>query len=224
MPNHVTTKITIEQNHQAVFEFIKTEESNFDFNTLIPMPESLDINSGSETSAAFVYALTDGYKNDYSAPFKHRVYFGSVFNPFSSWDSELNWSKEFFSRLITEEQQTSFIELGKKVVSNFNQYGVGTWYEWGPKNWGTKWNAYEVKVNNNYIEFDTAWNAPMPVLNALVEKFNLTCDIRAFDEGGNFWFIQKYVGGKLMEDRQSLPEDEDSLALELKGYTPEEEE
>lgn len=221
MPNHVTTRITIDSNHENVFEYIKSEDQLFDFNTIIPMPASLNIDSGTETTAAFLYELTNGFKDDYSAPFRHRKFFGSVFNPFSDWNDELNNSKRVFDNTSDPE---GFKKLGKVAMDNYNKYGVATWYEWCSKNWGTKWNAYDIVIKDNTISFDTAWNSPKPILQALVERFKLTCDIRAFDEGYNFWFIQKYKDGELIEDRQSMLEDKDALAFELKGYEKESEE
>lgn len=160
MPNHVTNKIVIHSPNAAeVLAFIKSEKSDFDFNTLIPMPESLDIEESSTKDAAFVYVLTDGYKDDqFSAPFRHRKYFGSVFNDFSSWESELERSKIDYERIKDDAARLNvFIELGKKVRDNYSKYGCSTWYQWCSKNWGTKWNAYQVVVKENSIEFDTAW-------------------------------------------------------------------
>lgn len=39
------------------------------------------------------------------------------------------------------------------------------------KNWGTKWNAYEVTISNGVVTFDTAWSHPEPVIDELSSKF-----------------------------------------------------
>lgn len=222
MPNHVTNKIVIHSpKAEEVLAFVKSEKSDFDFNTLIPMPESLGIEESSTKDAAFVYVLTDGYKNEehFSAPFRHRKYFGSVFNDFSSWESELKSSKVDFDRINEDAEKLSqFINLGNQVAENYNKYGCSSWYQWCPKNWGTKWNAYDVLVKDNSIIFDTAWSAPLPVTDILIKKFNLTCTYKAYDEGGNFWFIKEYKDGVLVSDRYSVEEDMKPLALELKGW------
>ncbi|MBJ9903176.1 DUF1281 family ferredoxin-like fold protein [Acinetobacter bereziniae] len=222
MPNHVTNKIVIHSpNAEQVLAFVKSEKSDFDFNNLIPMPESLGIEESSTKDAAFVYVLTDGYKNEehFSAPFRHRKYFGSVFNDFSSWGSELKSSKVDFERIKdNKDSLNQFIELGKTVLENYNKYGCSSWYQWCVKNWNTKWNAYQVVVNGNAIEFDTAWSAPLPVTDILIKKFNLTCTYKAYDEGGNFWFIKEYKDGELVNDRYSVEEDMKPLALELKAW------
>ena len=50
------------------------------------------------------------------------------------------------------------------------------WYDWSIANWGTKWNAYDIRVQDEWdggdncemeIHFDTAWSAPFPIINAL---------------------------------------------------------
>ncbi|GAA2941070.1 hypothetical protein ACFO7V_16755 [Glutamicibacter bergerei] len=60
--------------------------------------------------------------------------------------------------------------------SRQHEEGVICWYEWNPKSWGTKWNAYETTVEpreNGLTElrFDTAWSHPYPVLEKLSKKF-----------------------------------------------------
>ena len=48
------------------------------------------------------------------------------------------------------------------------------WYEWNCKYWGTKWNACDVDVDKTdtriFLSFSTAWAAPRPVLNKLIEQ------------------------------------------------------
>lgn len=54
------------------------------------------------------------------------------------------------------------------------KYGANNWYDWRVRNWGTKWNAYDSRFDNesNVMEFDTAWSCPLPVLDA----FARICD------------------------------------------------
>lgn len=56
------------------------------------------------------------------------------------------------------------------------KYGAeNCWYEWRIKNWGTKWDAYEVDVQMFCdmgvmgIMFQTAWSAPLPCMKKLAE-------------------------------------------------------
>lgn len=60
------------------------------------------------------------------------------------------------------------------------QFGATDWYSWANKNWGTKWNAYDVSgpvVTTKGVKysFDTAWESPEPVLQNLADA--LSCKI-----------------------------------------------
>lgn len=124
--------------------------------------------------------------------------------------------------VILKNREKTF-RTRSKVISNVDTYGHKTWYSWRTENWGTKWNAYEVTTTENSIEFDTAWDSPTPVLEKWIEQFKLTCTVKAFDEGYNFWFIKEYKDGALHSERYKSPEDRDALAVELKGYSSDEE-
>src|SRR5262245_27088056 len=51
--------------------------------------------------------------------------------------------------------------------------GAIDWYEWSIEHWGTKWNAYETRTDEDdtIVEFETAWSHPFPVLDALSAAF-----------------------------------------------------
>ena len=61
------------------------------------------------------------------------------------------------------------------------------WYDWSVQNWGTKWDAYEVRVQrlsdtSLYVMLETAWSPPIPIFEKLVE---LGFEVSAYflDEG-----------------------------------------
>lgn len=76
------------------------------------------------------------------------------------------------------------------------RYGADNWYDWATRNWGTKWNAYDVDDAWSMlpsdrgracmaITFDTAWGPPDPVLRALEAKFPTVHFVHEFEiEGG----------------------------------------
>lgn len=69
--------------------------------------------------------------------------------------------------------------------------GYDGWYTWRLDHWGTKWNAYNERVVKDeatfQLQFDTAWAAPIPILDKLKEEFpTLTFDACWFDEGWGF--------------------------------------
>jgi len=107
MPNWVKNVLkVIKGDAKEIFEFVRSEKSVFDFNTLVPMPEQIK-NSNEEVDMC-------GFK-------------------------------------------------------------VPAWYDWSCENWGTKWNAcyaeYSTKDQEHVIWFDTAWDPPVPVLEALAKRF-----------------------------------------------------
>ena len=68
-------------------------------------------------------------------------------------------------------------------------YGVDNWYEWTKNKWGTKWNSYNIEIDNEDDEFivykfDTAWSPPEPVIFALRNKFPDVGITAFFDEPG----------------------------------------
>ena len=80
------------------------------------------------------------------------------------------------------------------------------------------------------ITFDTAWSNPYPVLAAFCNRFQVPFEHRYFDEGSNFWGIEEWGTDKYhksvqrLSKRYSKQEDYKSLAIELKGYDPDERE
>lgn len=61
------------------------------------------------------------------------------------------------------------------------------WYAWHNRFWGTKWNAYDgyVKVGVSTITFvfSTAWSAPLPIYQQLINKYpHLLWEMKFADE------------------------------------------
>lgn len=79
---------------------------------------------------------------------------------------------------------------------------------WHVQNWGTKWDAYAIVVDEDFITFATAWSTPWPIWEALAEHFkdmqNIQLVIEYADEdaGGNCG-IAVYEGGKQLYHRQA---------------------
>ena len=74
--------------------------------------------------------------------------------------------------------------MGQVVISNFLQYGCGDWYGWCNRNWGTKWNAYDVHFDqeSQSIRFLTAWDMPALVMDKLSRMFRIKMDLQWADE------------------------------------------
>lgn len=150
MPNYIKNRLTITGNAIDVLAFVKGDEAVFDFNKIIPMPECLNID---ETSLG-----DEGMKY---------LHLSATEDLFRGKEIE-----EIKNRLIQRKQFEEAVELGKKYLLNIANTGSKTWYDWSRKNWGTKWNALEPSViSENCIEFDTAWNSVISLIEKLSAIF-----------------------------------------------------
>lgn len=159
MPNYVRTRLSFEGKEERIkelFNLVRTETVNedntilFDFNKIIPMPSALNILSSSVGEQAVEYLLYQ-----------------------SGCRTLKNRSVERMEMLKEKspEEFDEAIKIGKKYLRNVADYGCATWYEWRIRNCGTKWPAGEIVVNENSVEFDTAWSFPTPIVLRLSELF-----------------------------------------------------
>lgn len=158
MPNHVANILNFHgkpEDIRDVKDLIKGvydgASTRFDFNRIIPMPESLAIESGSHTDDALEYymAMTYGrYLYEYREKAKEVI----------------NRCEEKYKDSLDE-----LLKLGETAKNNIDQYGNKDWYGWRIDNWGTKWNAYDIEETDSCIRFDTAWSFPEPIIRKLAE-------------------------------------------------------
>lgn len=228
MPNNVTNKITFygeQKNVSKVLNLIKGNDEYIDFNKIIPMPESLNIESGSNTDRAIAYYITERL----TLPVWQTNLSSLISNMFSS-----NWANEVVSRVVTwaetasDEEKDKLYNMGKQYMFNRENYGFYTWYDWCRYNWDTKWNAYSSSfdANSNTIEFDTAWSCPLSVLDKLAEMCyehgvyftgkwadeDCGCNVGVFEsdcDGDEYWFSY--------EDAENQSNDAYEIYAEVKG-------
>lgn len=129
------------------------------------------------------------------------------------------------TRIVSEEE---YKKNGRGITQQMSddlisKYGYDSWYEWACANWGTKWNACDVYVDDvcDVIEFNTAWSTPVLLLRKLSEEFpqlKLTIQYADEDFGHN---VGKYVfqGGVTIDD--DIPEGGTdkayAMAIEISG-------
>lgn len=115
------------------------------------------------------------------------------------------------NRVIASSESPIDFEVLLPIPLNYWQHDEGLKHkenmaglamEWSTKNWGTKWNAYDVggqSVKKDgadvVLTFQTAWNHPRPWVTALFNT--LKCNITAswFSEGGYSPYVEKWTSG-----------------------------
>jgi hypothetical protein len=212
MPNHVQNVLYLvamdKEDIAELLNHVKSEDNPFDFNTLIPMPESLDVEDGSYSSlshAVYTYKETGEIPQLLADYRQHRC---------EGMENALPMA-EYVEQLLKNGEAD--YALGEKLYKNKELYGYATWYGWRIKHWQTKWNAYEVNVDEveGTIRFQTAWSAPLPVIEKLASLFpKVTIRHIWSDEGiGNNCGEVSYVEGK--EEYSYIPYDESNEAFKL---------
>ena len=172
MPNHVANIISLKGNKEKIYEMleaIKTDEfgiGSVDFQKVIPMPESLEIECGTRTDRGL-----KAYKD-----FVEICKFDGANADMDLLNIPVE-KENVFLKMRSDVDKTDW-ELGKQAFRNELQYGAPTWYEWCLENWGTKWNTYGYdsydRSNVNevpWIGFNTAWSAPHKIINKLAEMY-----------------------------------------------------
>ena len=167
MPNWVRTRLTFngEQNRVAeIKELVKTTgkddegkdyTNEFDFNKVIPMPKELNIPSSSSGDWGMRYLLLNA---------KHS---------FLWTEDDRSFMERMKKQKVSDPDRfNEDIELGKKYLSNIVKYGHKDWYSWRIEHYGTKWGACEIEwVNDDQVEFETAWSFCLPIVQKLSEMF-----------------------------------------------------
>lgn len=234
MPNIITNRLTLHGTEQEkidiVFAFLDGEESEMDFNKIIPMPVELrHTESGSLADEAWA------------------VFQGKGLGNFELIDDMLTWSWVKEERIKTREGlieclERNFIKHGNPQNSRFStlydygkyiyglkqKYGFRNWYEWAMANWKVKWNSFDVEKEENVLKFFTAWDGVPALMLKASEMFpEVTFSYEFADElfGYN---LGRYVfrAGEVVSEYE--PEDFSAeakiLAKEILGYEEEESE
>lgn len=177
MPNHVANLLKI-KNIRSLPLLLNTDgKVRMDFNRFLPMPESLDIESGSMTDEAIVWYLTDRctVPIDLLDAKKQAILKQTVKNFMYDY-----YPKAVFARVYDMSLRNplyaneDLYEKGSIYVKNYEKYGAATWYDWCSEHWGTKWNAYSSGISDtdpDALFFLTAWCPPFPVIEAVSRTY-----------------------------------------------------
>lgn len=201
MPNHVQNNLTLMNESEAdikKFKGLFHEDGDFiSLNKIIPMPESLNIESGSRSSKAEkIINSADPEKAlaDYLAEMREDGHY-------------------------TDEDCEEFKKLVEQVKYNLDNYGFPTWYDWSLKNWGTKWDTYDgCSLGESSCCFQTAWTTPFPAMVAL-SKMLPDCEIEveyADEDYGSNCGRYTLKNGEIKSSY--FPDGEEALMLSLEVW------
>lgn len=127
--------------------------------------------------------------------------------------------QEELEKAKKEREKDSYksLPISESMSKDFmRRFGANDWYDWANKNWGTKWNAYEIIVEGEMFEFQTAWSTPLPVLVALSRLFD---DVEFYVEYADEDLGSNCGTYTLLNGNIIAEQDEDKkFACELWGY------
>ena len=157
MPNHVRNVIKMQGiTELPLFQTYDDGSKGFDFNKMIPMPESLNMDSGSMVDDYAIYYLTDRCTvpvSRVSAEKKAVIAKIIANNMFGSEE----WIQRMFNKVMerafdeTESKRKKMYEDGKTYVENLQNYGYATWYDWCIANWDTKMECLRQRIRGNRL-------------------------------------------------------------------------
>lgn len=248
MPNWVVNKVKFSSRGKEIIDKITStnnDEEYVDFNKIIPMPKTLNITSGGNDRDAIQYALLKMDKSQLKQTIEKlketsTSFYGNYFKKIYSCKKytleELEKVAKEFKEQLNSGKQDRFNEfdykelgvnnledLGNVYINNVLQYGADSWYDWCCENWGTKWNASDTYIiDDNEIEFSTAWSCPVNIFKELSKQFNgveIVVDFADEDIGSNCGNIT-FLNGEI-EEYIDMDGNTD-FALEVWGYDKEE--
>ena len=160
MPNNCYGTVTLYASNDRIKEVFsairgiyKDEDNPFDFNTIIPMPKSLDISADKQLAyTAFICDGTRLTKEEFLERSISSVEKAALFDELTRflWNETKD---ERICKILERYQQewdlgnaNKMLDEGILLVSNIRNYGAPTWYEWCVENWGTKWNSCDTYI------------------------------------------------------------------------------
>ena len=240
MPNWVKNVVNIDGPNDDIdkaLALMRDEDGkNINFNHIIPRPKRLNITSGGydkQYVAAYLRDLSEFQKRYLTARLSERIldFYGDYYRKYMDsftmniTDTDIENLRDILDRDYKDFMPCSVEDIGKIYIDNILDYGDDTWYEWSCRNWGTKWNACECKIGDDYLEFETAWSAPHPVITKLSQRFpGLTFDHEWADENiGHNCGKRTYKNGDMISDMVFESEgDARRFACDIWGYDPDE--
>jgi hypothetical protein len=177
MPNWCHNTLRVEGSPEDLTRFketVSSDEQQFDFNRIVPMPEDLDIPAEGAAEMA--------YEAFYGDPTEILAY---------SWVKARNIEtvQELREHFASDPKAK---QLADQYKANIDKHGHRHWYDWCCDKWGTKWNLddeTEVSEGPDSLSytFATAWCPPLGIFKAMTEMFpSLTFSGNYIEHGCGF--------------------------------------
>ncbi len=128
---------------------------------------------------------------------------------------------EFFERIHATEGDTkngifhAFVPIDQKL------YESEAWYNWCPKNWGTKWEVFHKDIEfkaANHLVFDTAWSPPTKWLYAVSKEYPRLIFELAYSEAR-----MMFAGVITVKDGETLSEEDVTVSCDDEAEADEDE-
>ena len=222
MPNWITNRVTLHGADQKeineVIDFLRSKDSEVDFNNIIQMPEELrNTTAGSRADYAWAYYHAREL-GDYTEIDKHFAYPWIKFEGIKTRDELL----DFFLKL-----KPDIYEYGKYLHELDERYGYHDWYGWSCAHWGVECNACDGRRSGNIIVFETADRGVPRLMLMVSEKFpEVTMDYEFADEDFGYNTARyTFVGGEVIAEHEPADNTIESkqLAKSILGWEPGEE-
>lgn len=196
MPNWTSNEVTIlgpKETVSEIKEFVKSDETPFDFDRIVPMPKDLLMESGSVET----YAINAARTRKGGRPRAAAIAAAHLPTRISLYKGQ---------RDVPVNTEDELVAIGKAYLSNKKKYGCFDWYDWCCDNWGTKWNSCDCTViedSDTHIVygFQTAWTEPEPVVVRLSTLFpDVTVNLSsAYEDPEPWrWYDKEYKAGQLI--------------------------
>lgn len=128
-----------------------------------------------------------------------------------------NWSKMLASGEITQEHYDGLVQRNAdgyaKDMENLAKHGYKNWYDWQCDNYGTKWGACEMRIDDTFVNsngvtvtsfyFESAWGPADRLIAKVSGMFpNMVFSMSATEESNAFAIAGVWHNGELVSEAE----------------------
>lgn len=181
MTEYITNRLHFITNTEVILKYIKARKVHddpppeFSLNAIKSMPDDLFVPLDAHIKALSVLNMEmPSLDEDTKKSVQSSVFLGTTGKTSETAIQDAIASTR--KSLIESSSDTAGLEPFDKVVSNYNQYGFFSQYDWRFANWGTIEDIHSVtektfKPPTDYLEFTTRWAPPIPAMQELANTF-----------------------------------------------------